>query len=396
MIPVFASNEIPARQLIIECLAARRLPEHLAAIGQQIAGRSIDWDEVWTLAASERVAPLLYHTTRHHPILPEWMLLLGREAYLEAGLLNTLRLKELSTLLSEFALNGIDVILLKGAALVERIYGNIALRPMVDVDLLVRREHVRPALASLQAAGYQSSGAEIRPDTALDFENELLLWKQDRVEWVTELHWSLFDSPYYQHRLPEATLWASAVEFQMDDQPARVLSPELELLHLCGHLTLHHRGQGLLWWNDIAEVIHADSPRLNWDKLLQQAAELDLVLPLQHILPEVARGWRAPVPPEALDRLAALTPSREEAQVFDSLTAGHRPPARRLLADLQGLPGWKPKARFLASNLFPSAAYMDERYAITHPWQRPFYYPYRWYLGISRAINPRKKKGPAG
>jgi hypothetical protein len=256
---------------------------------------------------------------------------------------------------------------------------------------LVRRDQVSPALTVLQAAGYQTTGSEITPDAAIEYENELLLWKKDRVDWVFELHWSLFDSPFYQHRFPEAALWESSVNIHLDGRPAGVLSPELQLLHLCGHLALHHRFQGLLWWNDIAEIVDHEATWLDWDKLLALAAELELVLPLQKVLPAAAGLWAAPVPAEILARLAALSPGADEVRVFDSLTAGHRPPARRLLVDLQGMPGWRARARFLAGNLFPSAAYMDERYSITQSWQRPFYYPYRWYLGLANWLGSGRK-----
>lgn len=389
---VSALVDYSPRELIIDCLAGRRQPDRFDLAAEKIARQPIDWDALWRLATAERVAPLLYHTTRHRRLVPDWLLLLGREAYLETGLLNALRLKELSSLLAEFDRARIDIILLKGAALVEETYGNVALRPMVDVDLLVRREQIRPAVAILEAMGYQTTGPEIAPDTALEFENELLLWRKDRVDWVIELHWGLFDSPFYQHRLPESVLWASTISGRLEEGQARRLAPELQLLHLCGHLALHHRGQGLLWWNDIAEVIQGEAPHLDWDRLLAQASDLHLVLPLQKILPAAARQWAAPVPQAALDRLAALTPGPEETRVFEQMTADYRPPAQRLMADLQGVPGWGAKARFLARNLFPSAAYMDERYAIAHAWQRPFYYPYRWYLGITQAIRPGPKK----
>ena len=376
-----------ARQFLIDCLVARRRPELLATLAEQIAAQAPDWDAVGALALSERVAPLLYYSTRRHHLLPDELLHRCHKAYTETGLLNALRLNELAGLLAALATGGIDVILLKGVALAERVYSNIALRPMVDIDLLVRKANVCQALALLQDAGYRFEGPEISPDAALEFENEILLRERDRSGWVIELHWSLFDSPYYQERLPEGTLWETAESVAFEGSTACALSPEHELLHLCGHLALHHRGVGLLWWNDIADLITCDADRLDWDRLLTEAEALNLIMPLQAVLPEAAERWAAPVPPDVLYRLAALVPRPDEARVYHQLTAGHRPPARRLLSDLSEIPGWGARLRFLFRNLFPSAAYMDERYGISRPWLRPFYYLRRWLVGLGGLLS---------
>ncbi len=49
---------------------------------------------------------------------------------------------------------GVPVILLKGAHLAEAVYGNIALRPMVDVDLLVKQADLMRVHDILIGQGY--------------------------------------------------------------------------------------------------------------------------------------------------------------------------------------------------------------------------------------------------
>lgn len=377
-----------ARQFLIDCLVARHHPEVSAALGERIDAQAPDWDAVESLAVAERVAPLLYHSARRHRFLPDKLLDLCRQIYTETGLQNALRLNELAPLLSGLSAAGIDVILLKGAALAERVYGNIALRPMCDIDMLVRKADVRQALALLQDAGYRVGGSEVAPETKLEFENEVLLQNPDRPDWVVELHWSLFDSPYYQAYLPEDVLWAAAEPVVIEGSAVHVLSPEHEFLHLCGHLMLHHRGVGLLWWNDVAECLHHYDGRLDWDEALSNAEALNLVKPLQSVLPVVADVWLAPVPPDVSARVEAMVPARDEIRAFESMTAEYRPPGRRLLADLHGIPDWGARLRFLYRNLFPSAAYMDERYEIRHPALRVAYYPYRWLLGVNDVLRP--------
>ena len=67
------------------------------------------------------------------------------ESYALIGAANKRSLEQLRLVLTEFQAHGIMCVLLKGADIVQRLYGVWGLRPMVDVDLLVR-EHDLPAI----------------------------------------------------------------------------------------------------------------------------------------------------------------------------------------------------------------------------------------------------------
>lgn len=375
---------VDARRFIIDCLASRR-PDRRTRIDEALI-QGVDWEIVESLATTERVAPLLFSILRSRSVLPEELSDRFHHNYSIVGMRNALRINEMRLILEILSTAGIEIILLKGIALVERVYGNVALRPMTDVDLLVRRSQVQSALEQFQSLGYRREGVELSQDSNLEFENDIVLRKTDQPEFVVELHWSLFNSPYYQQRIAEDTLWANVEAMSLDGISAKALSPEHELLHLCGHLMLHHRGVGLLWWNDIAELIDHNHDRLDWDRLLVEAENLSVVLPLQAIMPEITERWAASVPQDFLNRLAALVPQEEEERVYEQLTAENRPPAQRLLADLRGMPERRMRARFLYQNLFPSAAYMDERYGISRPCMRPIYYLMRWQKGIVELV----------
>ncbi len=179
-----------------------------------------------------------------------------------------------------------------------------------------------------------------------------------------------------------------------------MLGPEAQVLHLCAHLALHHAGEGLLPLNDIGEVLHRHRGQIDWRVLMAQAQAADLVLPLQQILPRVARGWGAPIPAEALAALAALPPSTAEAQVFGGMSAGPRTVAAEVWSDLVGL-GAGGRLRYLTAKLFPAPAYMRQRYDIRHAALLPLAYPYRWLLGgrsafalIARSVLPRRSATP--
>ena len=223
----------------------------------------------------------------------------------------------------------------------------------------------------------------------------IALFKPDGSGCVLEIHWSLFDSPYYQHRMPMDWFWQSAQPFEIGQVATLMLGPEALMLHLCGHLALHHDSGGKLSLRllyDVAAVIASYGERLNWDEVLERAQAYDLVLSLQRVLPEMSDEWEVPMPVGVLERLRSLRPSRDEERVFGQLTATRRPVIQRFWADLVNMPDWRARVRYAWNNMFPSPLYMQHRYSIPHRFLLPLYYPYRWWLGVYGVLAARRAR----
>lgn len=362
-------------------LRARRDPAARTALPAAYA--TLDWPVVIQLANSERVTPLVYHTLKDLP-LPAAALEPLRAVYLESARRNIIRFDQLENLLRSLAAENIPVILLKGAALAEPVYGSVALRPMTDLDLLVDAAQFERAVAAAEALGYQRTLAEAHTDTDQVEACVAQLVLPDPGDAYVEIHWDVLHPPYYQGRVDHNWLWQTARPVRVGGQPALLLSPEASVLHLCAHLCLHHFGEGLLWQNDVAELLARCAEGFDWDLLLGKAVEVQLARALQIVLPVAAADFGAPVPPEVLRRLPALPVSDPERLTFQRLMDPHQSGARLTLNFLLGLPGWREKLRYALTSAFPSPAYMRQRYRIPHPLLLPFYYPYRWITGLAR------------
>ena len=297
------------------------------------------------------------------------------QSYRFNTLRNMLLLRELALILRRLDRARVPVIVLKGAALAETVYGNVSLRPMGDVDLLVQRRDQETACRAILELGYSLGRVETHPGALAEHENEMVLYKASRVGVSVDLHWSLFDSPYYQGGIAMDWFWETAQPASIGGVAARVLGPEALIIHLCGHLALHHGAAGLLWWHDIAEVLAFHRDRIEWSELSSRTQQYGLLLAVRHILPRVVEEWQVPMPAEALEALVSGQPSAEERRVFAQLSAAERPAGRRFWTDLATMSGWRPRLRFARTNLFPSAAYMRQRYGVAHPLLLPFYYP---------------------
>lgn len=331
--------------------------------------------------ASERIGPLLHRAVGERDILPADVRAALQQTHRVVTLQNMLLFHEMGRCLQALAQARLAVIVLKGAALAQTVYGHPGLRQMCDLDLLVDRGDFRAVRQVLEELGYVPLRRETHPGVIEEHENEMAFRKPGRHPAPVDVHWSLFDSPYYQRSIPMDWFWQSAETAEISGVPSRILGSEALIIHLCGHLVLHHQANGLMWWHDIAEVLSAERERIDWNELLARTQAYELILPVREVLRPLARDWKVAVPPEVLRRLGELRPSANEERLFERHSSA-QPAGQRFWSDLRALPDWRQRLRFARTNLFPSVQYMRERYRISHPLLLPIYYPYRWCRGL--------------
>lgn len=347
---------------LLACLKSRRIPAALDAARPLLADPGFDWGGLLDLAAAHRVSALLGDALAGTDLAPPTVTAELSEITNRTAFRNLYLLQELGRQLERLKESGIDVLVLKGAGLAVTAYRTIALRPMVDVDLLARREQVPALLDLLAAAGYQWPIMP-RSGMALEFQSEIPVRKAGLEPVHFDVHWSLFDSRYYQANLSLDWFWQSARVQAWQGFDIPVPGPEAQLIHLCGHLAMHHaQAPDLLWLNDLAEVLWACRAQIQWDLLLRKAAELELALPLQTYLSEAASTWDVPLPPEALARLQALPISSTEARIFrQHMDKRSSLASSRILFDLAQLPRGR-WLRYMWAQLAPTPEYIRDRY----------------------------------
>ena len=351
-----------------------------------VAQPGFEWENLLQLAKKERLSALLYSALRGQCFVPQRVQRPLYDSYHYEVRRSLFLRHELGVVLGLFSAAGIEAAVLKGAALAEAVYGDWAARPMHDLDLLIRPEQLPLAVEALRDAGYAPC-VEPRQGAALAYENEIAFGKPGMAADYLELHWSLFDSPYYQSKLPLNWFWETAVTSSFGDISALVLGPEAQFLHLSGHLVLHHSHDAtLLWLHDISMLLRHHRSVLDWSLLLRQAQECNLVLPVQRVLTWVSEEMEAPVPAETLQRLGSLSPSPEEVRVFSWHTAAERSVAQRIWSDLAHLPGWTSRLRYLSLKLFPSPEYMLARYRVRHRSTLLVFYAYHLLAGVHSGI----------
>lgn len=262
-----------------------------------------DWDAIVGLAVAHGVGPLLGRALAECGCAPGEVrerLAAERRA---VALANLRKHGELRRIVPALAAEGIDLIPLKGLQLAEAVYGDMSLRPMSDMDLLVRRGDVGRALAVLRRQGYghdvelsDAAGAMLDSKCNVGLEHESLdVW--------LELHWALEEPPGHS---PEAidAVWRTAGHGRIADTQVRLMAAELLLLHVCVHLARNHAfAFSLRGLCDIAEITRRCA--IDWDRVVELAARHGWTRPAAAALWLAREHIGASVPAAALRGLGA-------------------------------------------------------------------------------------------
>ena len=124
-----------------------------------------------------------------------------------------------------FAAHELTAVVLKGAWLLSEVYGADALRPITDVDLLVRSRHFDAACAALVSGGFTPHGGDVRQR----------VFRHPRLALDVDLHRALFPPGCFG-------LGGDAVvtRSRPTQMPAlRWPEPMDGFAHLIGHFALH-------------------------------------------------------------------------------------------------------------------------------------------------------------
>ena len=383
------SQTLSAQEAVCRLLAATWDPQTLPAAA------SIPWPEVLRLAGPGNVGGVVHVVSREmRATMPGDVREALEQAFYRTAAANALCLHQLAEVRAGLAATGAPLLLLKGAALAEALYGDAALRQIGDIDLAVPVEAVPACRQALLEMGYVSGQVEERPGSLLAYSNEELFLPPPSHPTPVELHWHILDVPYYLHKVPMDWFWEHSESLPVAGGPFRVLSSEANLIYLPAHLALHHGFHGWHSLLDLALLIVQTHDRLDWDRIGDTAQAFDLLCVLRATLERLARCWPSLPLDEARAAVQARTPSRIDARLFRLLTAESRSNPLNWYTTLMSLPGLGTRARFVWTYLFPGGAYMRQRYGVAADWQLPYWYAVRLAGGLGRLARalPRARR----
>jgi hypothetical protein len=391
---------------LLACAARVRLePPQQARIGALLR-RPGDWHRLLRAAERHKLVPLLArHLDGGAGEVPEEVRRRLRVAAFDSAWRTLVVADELLELLLELEARGILAVPYKGLALAAQLYGNVALRPPGDLDLLVRRADVAAARALLLERGYYARHPVSGGAAAFMLRSRYGEIFDHPVRETVELHWGFADAGIGLSLDLEA-LEPHLEVVSLGGRSVPAFGREDLLLVLCVH-GAKHRWDRLEWFCGVAETVRS-SPALRWDALLERATALGvrrmllLGLLLAHDLLEapvpgaVLRQARADA---ATARLAAGVPAILESE---PLGAG----AVSLPTDLWTLQlreRWRDRLRFvwyrLATPSQPerwAALTIGARVVPLHGFVRPFRLALRAAAILRDTVAPGLSGPPTG
>ncbi len=262
------------------------------AWARALAARSPNWDRVLRLAVHHGVAPLVDVALSHVAVasVPQ-----GFREQLHGMRLSSVR-ADLAMyhcwreLCGAFEAAAIPALTLKGFPVVLSVYGQVGLRPVEDLDFLVRPEDVSRALALLGARGYhlwpvwQAALRNVGLPHILEHKGEIGLASDRGV--VVDLHWEAIPR---RAAPPTDELMRGAERLRVDDQDVLVPAADAAfvLLLLHGHKSAWAR---LRWLVDVAERMEKQSP-VEYDRARHQLEALGTPSALANALWLIESLW---------------------------------------------------------------------------------------------------------
>lgn len=251
---------------------------------------TLDWDRIVAVAIANRMPTLLQGvlgrslTLDHLPEATRTELSAATRKMADSA---TLMGASLAQYLRLAATQGLDTVVLKGLSVSVNIYGDPAMRPGGDIDILVRPSDVALSLRILDDMGIGRYWPNLMDDAYYARHH---LHQQrctpDLKIWF-EIHWAL-DHPLSLLTLDYEAMMDRSTPGKLLGEPVHDLAPHDLILSLAIHLVKHAvylpgvferpdlaritLADGMLmYYLDIAEAIKKLGPQIDWQKLIDTA-----------------------------------------------------------------------------------------------------------------------------
>jgi len=298
------------------------------------------------------------------PLLFREVMRLGLEKHLNQSLLENLRQdyflalratapedQEIFRVIKALNQAGIGTILLKGADLRMRLYGESAVRPMADLDLLISLEHVARAQSILEGMGLtlQSQCSDPRPGFRELFRNELHFNPPPGGPLLVDLHWHLSGVDNF-YTLPFQRLEEKSITWNYQGQPVKVLCPEHALIHLALHAFSELHGVKQIF--DLCLALHTLPP--HWPTFKEELIRFKCQAPVYLILRDLAQLCPHTIPAATLKDLSGYRPSWAERLALNH-ALGYCTPHFSALYRHRRLHSW---VFYVSALLWPQSEYL--------------------------------------
>lgn len=337
--------------LLLTCCASPTFSESLGQRLRATVSQVNDWTSLATEAEEQGLSPLLYAHLRQADIdLPRPIKREIQGLYLRHKHAYQVRLQVLNEVLTAFRAANLQLLLLKGAAVSFLAYPEPYLRPMRDIDMLVRKSEARRAQELLNDLGFEAPLPE--GDTLPDKHLAIATRRLEGMKISLEIHHNLFND-YHPAFMELESLSAAPLAFTIDgleQTAAYTLGYEDMLWHLCQHVAYHANVWEpirLVWVADIVGFAERFAYQIDWQRIARHYPLILNTLSLFHFITPLSPTLRQQAPIKIGRRPGGMA---EEFQGWPRTSVAY-----------QKDKGWR---RILYDSFFPSEWWLRLHYGL--------------------------------
>ena len=327
---------------------------------------AVDWPALVNTACDAWLGGLVLQVVERQgwALAPAQMQQLRWQA-IQVGRNNARMMRHLARIARTLAHHDVDVMPLKGGALNLMLYDQLRLRPMSDIDALVRPAAATQAMAVLESSGYRRGPGLVRGDFFPCFHYEVELLSDEPEPVRIDLHARPFRPLRYAQTVPDEALWQASRVLETHGAHVRVACDEEQLIHLATHSACHGHAR-LLWLYDILRLVDLRGRDLDWDRVIDACRRWKLTLPVREALGAVEKVWGAVLPEHVR---MALT--QERVNWRDRLCLAQAPhdaksPVRHVAVNVLCTRGARFRLGYLIRVVLPDRGHMAQIYRGRH------------------------------
>lgn len=262
-------------RLLALCARAEGHPGFYSELTHQL-GNFDAWDELPAQAELHGMAPLLgHHIEKSGFAIPKDTDQTLKALYLRSRAYNQIYERVLTEIISSFKNADIQPLLLKGLALAYQYYPDPALRPISDIDLLLRKEDFLPAVRLLEDAKFNIQFPQASKSLQ---KSAIAIALREDIHAHIELHHYDPEIKYEKGNNPDpefAGFDSQPQAVKINDGIIYTSGPMETLLYLTRHFTKHlfignpSKPAQFKWMADIISLVECHAEELDW-KYIQE------------------------------------------------------------------------------------------------------------------------------
>jgi hypothetical protein len=327
----------------------------------KLASQGIDWDYFLSKAKNEGVAALIYRVLSQEESLRTLMPIQVsnelKDAYYCTFGRNAIILRSLEELSAFLAQEKIGIILFKGLMLAELVYKDLGVKPMSDIDILVKKADLMKLDRILKSIGYAPvPGADVLLELPYTrHRNSIDYSKPSAI--TLHVYWHIINYVTYDteviKKIDMDKIWSEAKSIRIGGANIFTFSPRHQIIYLCLHSMIHCFCP-LLLGSDLNEYIRSEREFIDWDLVTKEAISFGIYKYVYYGLYFIKHIFDAEIPPEVLKVLKPEKMSYFEKKLILSIIDGKPVRWTEDLLSLGMNENFADRIKFIFNTVFPS------------------------------------------